>query len=68
MKLSERLAAEKEFVERELHGLTICDRCKATLPTYGKLCTADLSESCPGFERIEAAREKYAKATEGGTE
>lgn len=62
MKLSERLTAERDFVERELRDVTICDRCNATLATYAKVCAADLSESCPGFERIESVRAEFKKA------
>lgn len=31
----------------------ICTRCHATLWTYADVCSADLSDPCPGFQRIE---------------
>lgn len=34
----------------------ICDRCAATLATYGEACTAALDDACPGFLAIERAR------------
>jgi hypothetical protein len=41
MRLSDRLKAERDFVEKELDGRIICGQCKATLQTYSELCTAD---------------------------
>lgn len=28
----------------------ICDRCNASISTYGDSCTAPLDDRCPGFE------------------
>jgi hypothetical protein len=39
-----------------LGAATICDRCQATLATYGTACTAALDDRCPGFMAIEAAK------------
>lgn len=34
----------------------ICDRCGATLETYGERCSAALDDPCPGFLAIERIR------------
>jgi len=66
MKRSPRLIAEHEFVERKLEGLKICRTCNATLATFAEVCSADLSEVCPGFLTIEAARKEFnEKESEG---
>lgn len=61
MKLSSRLLAEREFVERSLGDHIICERCFATLKTYADKCTADLSDACPGFLVIEQCKKEFAK-------
>lgn len=60
MKLSPRLQAERRFVECKLADSVICDRCKCTLATYADRCSAELSEDCPGFQAIEAAKMEFA--------
>lgn len=52
---------EIAFVEKELADRPICERCQATLNTYAAKCTADLAEVCPGFQTIEAVREKFKR-------
>ena len=59
MKLSKRLADEKAYVAAKLGTATICTRCGATLATYADKCSADLSEQCEGFHRIEAAKQDF---------
>lgn len=55
-------AADRQFqerraatIQRTLADSIICDRCGATLITYGDDCSAPLDEACPGFLAIEAA-------------
>ena len=43
----------------------ICDRCHATLGTYGEACTAPLDERCPEFEAVERIR-SFAKVKAEG--
>lgn len=57
LKLSGRLKAEGEYVERTLTGV-ICDRCGATLKTYVN-CPADLCDPCPGFVTIDKAKQDF---------
>lgn len=61
MKLSENLKRETAFVEALLGEQVICNRCGCKLQGYTSQCTADLSDACPGFSRIEEARRLYAK-------
>jgi hypothetical protein len=58
MRFSEKLKAERLYVERRLTGC-ICDRCHATLATYAEKCPARLDEICPGFVAIEAAKAEF---------
>jgi ribosomal protein L40E len=60
MKLSERLQREDAFVQGYLGDRVICSRCNATLATYSAACNADLSESCPGFVKIENAKQEFS--------
>jgi hypothetical protein len=59
MKLSQRLIDERAFVERALGGRVICTRCSATLETFSEVCSADLSEACPGFLAIEQCKQDF---------
>ncbi len=59
MKKSAQLQAEEAFVENYLGDREICDKCTARLDSYAVLCNAELSDACPGFLAIEAAREKF---------
>jgi len=59
MKVSKRLQAEREFVERSLGDSSICADCNATLSTYGEACTAGLSDQCHGFIAIEQAKKDF---------
>ena len=59
MKISEHLKLQREYVESTLAKSIICDRCKATAATYSKQCNADLSDACPGFLAIEAAKKRF---------
>jgi ribosomal protein L40E len=43
-------------VEAALGNKVICNRCGATLETYGDKCSADLAEACEGFRAIEEVR------------
>jgi ribosomal protein L40E len=61
VKLSQRLQDEKAFVEQTLADSVICSRCGATLATYADVCSAPITESCPGFDAIEDVRQKFAK-------
>lgn len=61
MKLSKHLQGERAFVEDMLGDDVICTDCGATLKTYAESCVADLSETCPGFEHIEDAKDEFAK-------
>lgn len=61
MRLSARLQAEREFVERSLGASVICDRCGCTLADYPSRCGADLCDPCPAFMTIEAAKQKFWK-------
>ena len=65
-KLSPRLQAERSFVEAKLSGKVICDRCGVTLETYASHCPADLSDSCPGFMKIEATKADFAMQVASG--
>lgn len=58
-KLSQRLQDEEAFVRKELPE-GICGRCGATLDSYGSLCAAELDEACPGFNAVEAAKQKFS--------
>lgn len=60
MKLSERLKAERDFVERSLGDSVICPTCNATLNTFADACTAGLQEPCPGYLAIENAKTDFA--------
>ena len=53
---------EAAYVEKQLRDRVICAKCQATLATYAEKCSADLSEPCPGFLRIELARSDLRKA------
>lgn len=57
MRLSERLKAERAYVESKLIGV-ICHRCGATLATMN-ICPADLDVPCPGFCAIDAAKTEF---------
>lgn len=59
LKLSPRMKAQREYVQNKLADSIICQRCGATKDTFADRCAAGLSESCDGFETIEAAREEY---------
>lgn len=61
MRLSEDLKAERRHVEATLKGLVICERCGATIDTFADVCTADLSDLCPGFNAIDAAKSEYQR-------
>lgn len=61
MRLSDRLRAEKHYVEDTLGASMICARCGARLETFADSCTADLSDACPGFLAIEKAKEQFIK-------
>ncbi len=64
MKLSEELQRQRKLVEDTLGPSIICSKCNATLATYASACTADLSDACPGFMRIEATRAAIAVSKE----
>ncbi len=69
MKLSDRLQAERAFVEHTLGDSVICTRCEATLKTFAAVCSAGLSDPCPGFLAIEKAKSEFAlggEARSGG--
>jgi hypothetical protein len=55
-RLSKALEAEHNRVEATLGDAVICDRCGATLATYFRTCSADVTDACPGFLTIEEAR------------
>ena len=59
MKPSKRYLERLKFVETSLCGKIICARCQCTVLTFADKCSADLSDSCPGFMAIEAAKEKF---------
>lgn len=63
MKLSQRLQAEREYVETLLGSSSICE-CGATLWNFADACTADLCDPCRGFLAIEAAKQEFAKKAE----
>jgi hypothetical protein len=50
-----RDAARRGRIEA-LADTVICERCGATVATYGDKCSAALDDRCPGFEAIERAR------------
>lgn len=54
--------ARTAMVEAEIGKATICDRCGATLDTFADTCSAALDDPCPGFERIDAAKVRAARA------
>lgn len=62
VKLSDRLQAERRFVEQRCGTDRICDKCWATLGTYADACVAELSEECPGFNRIEGLKEDFKRS------
>jgi ribosomal protein L40E len=62
MKLSQRLQAERAFVERSLGDSVICQKCKATLETFADACTAGLQEQCPGYLAIEQAKKDFLES------
>ncbi len=62
MRKSQAMLDEEAFVEKELGDSVICSRCSAKLNTYATVCTADLSDPCPGFMAIEEARAKAVVA------
>jgi hypothetical protein len=64
MKMSKRIKEETDYVTCALGIGVICRRCDATLVTYADQCTADLSDSCPGFLAIEGAKERFRAARE----
>lgn len=66
MKISERLRAERRFIEQQCGTDRICDKCWATLETYADACVADLSDMCPGFAKIESARMAFAMQVAAG--
>jgi hypothetical protein len=45
----------RDLVGHALGDGVICDRCGATLDTYGDACTAALDDPCPGFMAVENA-------------
>lgn len=59
MRLSQRLQDERAFVEKACLDHVICTRCGATLATYSDKCSADLSDTCPGFQTIEFAKQTF---------
>ena len=61
MKLSEKLKAEREYVQRVLADKVICNRrlCGATLATFADRCGADLNDPCPGYCAIEEAKTEF---------
>ena len=61
VKDSQRLLEEQKAVENALGDSIICNRCGATLKTYATVCSAELSDPCPGFMSIERAREDFAR-------
>ncbi len=42
-------------IQAALGDAIICDRCGASIHTYGDTCVAPLDDHCPGFMAIEAA-------------
>lgn len=48
-------ADQRRAVEARFGDAIICQRCGCTLGTYGATCSAKLTDSCEGFEAIEAA-------------
>lgn len=65
MKESRLLQAERAYVERTLGHSEICDRCKATNPTFAEACTADLI-ACPGFLKIKATQAEFRMKVAAG--
>ena len=59
MRESKRLIELRAYVEQKLAGQIICERCGATLETFADVCTADLSDACPGFMAIEKVRAEF---------
>lgn len=60
LKLSQRLQDERAFVESSLSDSVICKRCAATLKSFADVCTAGLSDPCPGYLAIEKAKTDFA--------
>lgn len=56
--LPSRLA--KEFAENSLGNSVICEDCRATFITYGRVCSVDLGNACPGYLAIERALDAFA--------
>lgn len=52
-KLEKKRTAVYERVKAILGDGQICDRCCATFKTMNDACTAELTDLCPGFVRIE---------------
>ncbi len=61
MKYSQRLLEERRYIEGSLADSVICQKCKCTLDTYAALCSADLSDQCPGFLMIENAKRAFGQ-------
>lgn len=64
MKLSQRLQDLRAYCIASLTG-EICNRCGATLDTYAAQCTAELTDPCPGFMAIDAARQRFDETYSG---
>lgn len=54
--LSAKRTEVRDRVAAILGNSTICDRCGATYKTMNDVCTAELLDPCPGFERIDAVQ------------
>lgn len=55
-------AEMNDAITKRLGDGVICDRCGATVHTYGRdTCVATLGEQCPGFASVEAAWEELRK-------
>lgn len=59
MKLSQRLMDERDYVATALGVEIICRTCRCTLATFADQCTAGLSDLCPGFRAIDAAKDRF---------
>ena len=62
LRTSQRIKAERQYVESLLADHVICPRCGATLDTFSKQCQADLSDACAGFMAIDRAKAAFNSA------
>lgn len=62
MRRSERMQNEHAFIVAKFGDDPICPRCSATLDTFADVCSADLTDACPGFLAIDNAKAEFNRS------